>query len=214
MRYSAFMARSNAGTKGVPRLEREDQILTIASEVFADDGFAMANIQAIADRAGISKPLIYNYFTSKEGLFLACIDRAGGIVADEIERIANEDSVGIERGMRTLDGMFHVLEDQRHLWRLFYDRSAPTTGPVADAVGHYTERITKLADEGVAELMALSGITDSLDVSAMTAVWMGIVDSLMRWWVEHPDESAAAMTERSGRLLSAILEGAIPGGAQ
>ena len=202
------MARSNAGTKGVPRLERENQILTFASEVFAEDGFAGANIQTVAERAGISKPLIYHYFGSKEGLFLACIERAGEIVAAEVERIANEDIVGIERGMRTLDGMFHVLEDQRHLWRLFYDRTAPTTGPVADAVNHYTERITKLADEGVSELMALSGNTERLDVSAMTAVWMGIVDSLMRWWVDHPDESAAAMTERSGRLLVAILGGA------
>jgi len=198
------MARSNAGTKGVPRLEREDQILTLASEVFAAEGFATTNIQAIAERAGISKPLIYNYFGSKEGLFLACIERAGEIVAAEVERIANEDTVGVERGMRTLDGMFHVLEDQRHLWRLFYDRTAPTTGPVAESVNHYTERITKLADEGVAELMALSGVTDRLDVSAMTAVWMGIVDSLMRWWVEHPDESADAMTARSGRLFVAI----------
>lgn len=202
------MARSNAGTKGVPRLEREDQILTLASEVFAAESFATTNIQTIAERAGISKPLIYNYFGSKEGLFLACIERAGEIVAAEVERIASEDTVGVERGMRTLDGMFHVLEDQRHLWRLFYDGTAPTTGPVADAVSHYTERITKLADEGVAELMALSGNTDRLDVSAMTAVWLGIVDSLMRWWVEHPDESAAAMTERSGRLLVAILGGA------
>jgi AcrR family transcriptional regulator len=208
MRYPESMARSNAGTKGVPRLEREDQILTVASEVFANEGFATTNIQAIAERAGISKPLIYNYFGSKEGLFLACIERAGHIVAEEVERIANEDTVGIERGMRTLDGMFRVLEDQRHVWRLFYDRTAPTTGPVADAVSHYTERITKLADEGVAELMALSGNTQRLDISAMTAVWLGIVDSLMRWWVEHPDESASAMTERSGRLLVAILGGA------
>ena len=207
MRYPRFMARSNAGTKGVPRLEREEQILSVASEIFAEESFAATNIQTVADRAGISKPLIYNYFSSKDGLFLACIERGGEIVAGEIERIANEDSVGIERGMRTLDGMFHVLEDQRHLWRLFYDRTAPTTGPVAAAVTHYTERITKLADEGVAELMALSGVTDRLDVSAMTTVWMGIVDSLMRWWVDHPAESADDMTRRSGRLLAAILGG-------
>src|SRR4051794_1914388 len=115
------MARSNAGTKGVPRLERETQILAVASEIFAADGFGATNIQVVADRAGISKPLIYNYFGSKEGLFLACLERAGAIVADEIERIAQGDSVGIERGMRTLEGMFKVLDDQRHLWRLFYD---------------------------------------------------------------------------------------------
>jgi len=202
------MARSNAGTKGVPRLERETQILTVASQIFAAEGFGATNIQAVADQAGISKPLIYNYFGSKEGLFLACLERAGAIVADEIERIAQGDAVGIERGMRTLEGMFNVLEDQRHLWRLFYDRTAPTTGAVADSIAHFTARITKLADEGVAELMSLSGITDRQDVSAMTAVWMGIVDSLMRWWVDHPDESADAMVGRAGRLYLAILGGA------
>ena len=202
------MARSKAGTKGVPRLERETQILAVASEIFAADGFGATNIQVIADQAGISKPLIYNYFGSKEGLFLGCLERAGAIVADEIERIAQGDSVGIERGMRTLAGMFTVLDDQRHLWRMFYDRSAPATGAVADAIEHYTARITKLADEGVAELMSLSGNTDRLDISAMTAVWMGIVDSLMRWWVDHPDESADDMMARTGRLLGAILGGA------
>jgi AcrR family transcriptional regulator len=207
------MARSKAGTKGVPRLERETQILAVASEIFAAEGFGATNIQVVAERAGISKPLIYNYFGSKEGLFLACLERAGAIVADEIERIAQGDSVGLERGMRTLEGMFNVLEDQRHLWRLFYDRSAPTTGAVADAVAHYTARITKLADEGVAELMSLSGVTDRLDVSAMTAVWMGIVDTLMRWWVDHPEESADEMMARAGRLLIAILGAGSTGGA-
>ena len=201
------MARSRAGTKGVPRLERETQILSVASEVFAAEGYGATNIQVVADGAGISKPLIYNYFGSKEGLFLACLERAGEIVADEIERIANEDAVGIERGMRTLDGMFEVLEDQRHLWRLFYDRTAPTSGAVADAVANYTDRITKLADEGVSELMTMSGNTDRLDISAMTAVWMGMVDSLMRWWVDHPQESASEMKERIRRLLVAILGG-------
>lgn len=201
------MARANAGTKGVPRLERESQILAVASEVFGSDGYGATNIQTIAERAGISKPLVYNYFGSKEGLFLACLDRAGTIVADEIERIARGDAVGVERGMRTLDGMFTILEPQRHLWKLFYDPTAPTTGAVADAIDHYTQRISKLADEGVSELMALAGNSDPVDVSAMTAVWLGIVDSLMNWWMEHPEESAAAMMQRCVRLLTALLGG-------
>ncbi len=209
------MARANAGTKGVPRLERESQILTVASEVFGSDGYGAANIQTIADNAGISKPLVYNYFGSKEGLFLACLDHAGSIVADEIERIARGDAVGIERGLRTLDGMFAILEPQPYLWKLFYDPSAPTTGAVADAIDHYTQRISKLADEGVAELMTLAGNTDPVDISAMTSMWLGIVDSLMNWWMEHPQETAAAMTQRCIRLLTALLgEGADTAGSR
>lgn len=201
------MPRPNAGTKGVPRLDRETQILDVASEHFGTHGFAATSVAAIADGAGISKPLIYNYFGSKEGLYEACLDRGGALVADEIERIARGDAVGLERGLQTLGGMFTLLEQQRHLWRLFFDPSAPPTGPVADSIALYADRIGKLAEEGVSELMGLAGNDDGLDISAMTSVWLGIVDSLMNWWVEHPDETAEQMMQRCARLLSALLGG-------
>jgi AcrR family transcriptional regulator len=201
------MARSNAGTKGVPRLERESQILVVASEIFGTDGYGATNIQTIADRAGISKPLIYNYFGSKEGLFLACLERAGQIIIDEIERVAHGDAIGIERGMLTLQAMFAILEPQRYLWRLIYDSTAPRDGAVADTTAHYADRITKLADEGVAELMRLGGNAHELDVSAMTGVWMGIVDSLVNWWIDRPEVSADSMYERCLRLLGVIAAG-------
>ncbi|AXT86123.1 TetR/AcrR family transcriptional regulator [Aeromicrobium sp. A1-2] len=199
------MVRPNAGTKGVPRLDRETQILDIASEQFGTHGYAATSVAAIAGLAGISKPLIYNYFGSKEGLYEACLDRGGSLVADEIERIARGDTVGIERGMQTLGGMFALLERQRYLWRLFFDVTAPSTGPIADSVTLYADRIGKLAEEGVAELMSLAGNDDELDVSAMTAVWLGIVDSLMNWWVDHPDDTAEQMMQRCLRLLRALL---------
>lgn len=201
------MVRPNAGTKGVPRLDRETQILDIASEQFGTHGFAATSVATVADKAGISKPLIYNYFGSKEGLYEACLDRGGALLADEIERIARGDSVGIERGMATLAGMFALLEPQPYLWRLFFDSTAPSTGSIADSVALYAERIGKLADEGVTELMTLAGNTDALDISAMTAVWLGIVDSLMNWWMEHPDESADQMMQRCMRLLAALFGG-------
>ncbi|WP_229054582.1 TetR/AcrR family transcriptional regulator [Aeromicrobium sp. Leaf350] len=207
------MARTNAGTKGVPRAEREQQILAVASLAFGTDGFAATNLADVAAEAGISKPLIYNYFGSKEGLFAACLDEAGDLMAGEIERIARGDAVGIERGIRTLDGMFAVLDEQRHLWRLLHDRTAPSTGAIADVVSHHTERIDKLAHEGVTELLALAGDTDERDISVMTAAWLGIVDSLMDWWVAHPDETATQMNERVTRLFTALLVDIVRGDA-
>lgn len=199
------MTKKNAGTKGVPRLDRENQILDVASEEFAAQGYAATNLAVIADKAGISKPLIYNYFASKEGLFTACLDRAGTVLANEIERIAREDTAGIERGMRTLDGIFATLQPQPHFWQLFFDGSAPATGPVGEATAHYKDRITKLAEEGVAELMNLAGNSEPLDISAMTQVWMSIVDALVNWWLNHPDQTAEQMMARCLRLLQALF---------
>ena len=59
------------GTKGVPRADREQQIVSIAIDEFAEHGYAGASMLSIAGRAGISKPLVYQYFGSKDGLYAA-----------------------------------------------------------------------------------------------------------------------------------------------
>src|SRR5579864_3533760 len=54
-----------AGTRGVPRSVREPLILSVAGQVFADDGYERASMDRIADLAGVSKPMLYAYFGSK-----------------------------------------------------------------------------------------------------------------------------------------------------
>ncbi|UDY23530.1 TetR/AcrR family transcriptional regulator [Nocardioides sp. Kera G14] len=204
-----------AGTKGVPRADREDQILRAAAETFGLQGYAATSVADVAARAGISKPLVYAYFGSKEGLLTASLHHSGAILVDEIERIAVSGVVGLERALRTLEGIFGLLEEQPWLWRLFFDATVPRTDEsVAAELAFYTDRITALAHDGVSEMLALGGNTDPTDVSAMTAVWMGIVDSLVNWWLDHPDESAAAMTERSVRLFVAALAVPLPESVQ
>jgi len=199
-----------AGTKGVPRADREAQILRAAGEIFGTEGYAATSVAAVAERAGISKPLVYQYFGSKEGLFTACLHDSGVLVADEIERIARGGAIGLERGLLTLQGIFALLEPQKWRWRLFFDPTAPRDGAVAEEIAGYSRRLTALAEEGVGELMHLAGDDDPLDTSAMVKVWMTIVDALVTWWLDHPDQSAAEMTERCVRLFEAVAHAEFP----
>jgi len=207
---ASSVIQSRAGTKGVPRADREAQIVRAACEVFGTEGYAGTSVAAVAARAGISKPLVYQYFGSKEGLFCACLHHGGQILAGEMERVAAGDVVGLERALLTLDAIFHLLEPQPWLWRLFFDPGAPREGEIADAVAGYTARITTLAIEGVGELLRLQGDEDPLDVDAMTRVWMSIFDALVTWWLDHPDEPADAMTERCVRLFTAVTSADVP----
>ena len=52
-------------------------MLEAAGQAFAAHGFHDASMDAIAEAAGISKPMLYNYFGSKEGLYAAYIERSG-----------------------------------------------------------------------------------------------------------------------------------------
>jgi AcrR family transcriptional regulator len=203
--------RPNAGTKGVPRADREDQIVGLAIEVFGAQGYAATSVADIAERAGISKPLIYQYFGSKEGLFRACLHRAGDILAGELERVARGDAVGLDRALRTLAGMFAVLEPQPWIWRLFFDPTIPSSeAGISAEIAGYTDRLRALAEEGVGELLRLSGDEDPLDVSALTSVWMSVADSLVTWWLDHPDETRESMTARCFRLFQVVLGAPLP----
>jgi AcrR family transcriptional regulator len=193
------------GTKGVARAEREAQILGVAGEVFAERGAALASVAEIAERAGISKPLIYNYFGSREGLLSACLTYAAQVIVAEIERSAGLGEVGLARALVTLDGMFVVLADRPWIWRLVND---PTLGSVSEAaavLAPYRDKIMALAADGVGELMHLAGDDDEDDVSALVAVWSSVFDALVTWWVDHPGTSPEEMSARCARLFEAVF---------
>lgn len=192
------------GTKGVPRAEREDQILAVAVGEFAHHGYSGASMVQIAARAGISKPLIYQYFGSKDGLYLVCLHHvAGDLVArlDEAE-LAVDDTLASR--IYPLQAVFDALEPQRDAWRLLFDTTMPASGPIPAAASGYQERTTALAASGSERFLRARGIDSPLDASALTAVWMGLVNSLVEWWLHHPEESADAMTQRCVRLLIAV----------
>ncbi|WP_370290384.1 TetR/AcrR family transcriptional regulator [Nocardioides sp.] len=207
---SSTTARSGAagargGTKGVARGEREEQILAVAGAVFGEQGYAATSVADIAARAGISKPLIYNYFGSKDGLFERVVGEAAALIVTEIERSARLGAVGVERGLVTLDGVFGVLEGRIWTWQVVNDPTAPTTGSIATVQDACRRRLEELAAEGVGELLRLAGVTDPLDVEAMTAVWGQVFATLVTWWTQHPDVTREQMTARCVRLFDAVL---------
>ena len=74
----------------LPRDERRGQLLGAASEVFVDRGYHAAGMDEIADRAGVSKPVLYQHFSSKLELYLA-------VLARHVENLVS----GVRQALRT-----------------------------------------------------------------------------------------------------------------
>ncbi|MEV0398594.1 TetR/AcrR family transcriptional regulator [Actinoallomurus sp. NPDC050550] len=68
------------------RADREQQMLDVAEEVFAERGYGAVSMEEIAERVGLSKPMLYEYFGSKEGLLLGVIRRARGELRETTEQ--------------------------------------------------------------------------------------------------------------------------------
>ncbi len=72
--------------------ERREQILSAATDIFAEKGYQRATTREIADKAGVSEGLIYSYFESKDHLLLAILEELANSGFDEI--IFDEESHG------------------------------------------------------------------------------------------------------------------------
>ena len=71
--------------------ERREKILEVGIEEFSSKGYENANINIIAKNAGISVGLMYKYFSTKEDLFITCIQRGMSILDTILEDIMNSD---------------------------------------------------------------------------------------------------------------------------
>lgn len=108
------------------RAERERQILDAAVAVFSERGFQQASMDAVAERVGVTKPVLYTHFGSKDGLLLACITRARAEllqVTTTAVATATSPQDALRRGTRAF---FSYLDEQGPAWTLLY--SETTTG--------------------------------------------------------------------------------------
>ena len=107
----------------LPRAERERQILDAALVVFAERGFQNASMDAVAERVGVTKPVVYTHFGSKEGLLLACLAQARA----ELLEVTTAAAAAADRPEETLRqgtlAFFRYVEN-RPAWSLMCAESA------------------------------------------------------------------------------------------
>ena len=101
----------------LPRDERRGQLLGAASEVFVDRGYHAAGMDEIADRAGVSKPVLYQHFSSKLELYLA-------VLARHVENLVS----GVRQALRT-------TTDNRQRLRAAVRRSSTSSSTTARVTG-------------------------------------------------------------------------------
>ena len=74
-----------------------ERLLETATELFAEKGYAAASVREIVEKAGVSKPVLYYYFKSKEGLFYAILEWAAGVQQNILNDIFEARGTVLER---------------------------------------------------------------------------------------------------------------------
>jgi AcrR family transcriptional regulator len=207
--------RGAAARRRVPRVERQQQMLDVAARVFAERGYHAASMDEIAAEVGVSKPMLYAYFDSKEGLYLACIDRAGQDLLESMRRAAGEGLSPEDRLWAGILAFFEFVDERREGWSVLFHEASTRGGPFAAEVAQLRARISGIVDELLAEAAAAHGIApagfDTTEPLAHALVGAG--ESLANWWLEHPAETKEAVALRLMNFAWVGLGGLVSGQA-
>ena len=184
----------------VPRELRRRHLLELATELFSERGFAAASMDELAERGGVSKPVIYGLFGSKEGVLVAVIDELG----IELNRAVVEAVAG-KRGPEELLrsgslAFFGFVGERSETWSMIFGatRSIETAAstPAAAKIAEIRARQDMLVSAVIlASAQELGGSPDQLEVSAITRALNGVYEGLVEWWTDHPEVEPEQLTE-------------------
>ncbi|HEY1571113.1 MAG TPA: TetR/AcrR family transcriptional regulator [Pseudonocardiaceae bacterium] len=182
----------------MPRADRERQMMSVAEQVFAERGYVAASMDEIADRVGVSKPMLYEYFGSKEGLLVACIRQARA----ELLRVTSNAALAAptpEDKLRAgLIAYFEFIRAHGQAWALLRTEAAVVGPSAAGEIEAGRQQQTDL----ISSTMALYAPTPStLDMAPAAEVIVGGCERLALWCDQHPETTAEQAAELVMRLI-------------
>ncbi len=123
-------ARS-AGTR-LPRPARRRQLLGAAQEVFVAQGYHAAAMDEIAERAGVSKPVLYQHFPGKLELYLALLDESAEALAATVRRALASTRDNKQRVAATFTAFFDFVGSTGQAFRLVFESDLRNEPAVRD----------------------------------------------------------------------------------
>ncbi|WP_167109290.1 TetR/AcrR family transcriptional regulator [Amycolatopsis granulosa] len=174
-------------------------MLEVAEAVFAERGFAAASMDEIAERVGVSKPMLYEYFHSKEGLLLACVAQARAELREVTER-AVEGSTDARAALRSgLRAFFVFARERRQGWSLLRHELALIGTSASEALEATRRQQTDL----IAKLMAryFDAGAGALVLDAAAELVVGASERLAIWCEKHDEVTPDLATDLAMEVL-------------
>jgi AcrR family transcriptional regulator len=184
--------------------ERREQLLDIGRSLFAERGFGAASIEEIASRASVSKPVVYEHFGGKEGLYAVVVDRE---MSHLLEQVTGALTGGHPRELleQAALALLTYIEDETDGFRILVRDS-----PVTSTTGNFSSLINDIASQ-VEHILAgefkARGFETKL-AGLYSQALVGMVALTGQWWLEarkpRKEEVAAHLVNLAWNGLSGL----------
>jgi AcrR family transcriptional regulator len=178
----------------LPREQRRQQVLAAALDVFAGSGYHSASMDEIAERAGVSKPVLYQHFPGKLDLYLALLD--AGI--DELMAAARAALSGTTdnatRVAAMVNAYFDFVENPNGAYRLVFEGDMSNEPAVRQRVDAADLTLAQMSAAVISEDTGLAESEALLIASGM----QGLVHVAARRWLRRHEEPEGEGTASEG----------------
>jgi AcrR family transcriptional regulator len=191
------------GTR-LPRQARRRQLLGAAQEVFVAQGYHAAAMDEIAERAGVSKPVLYQHFPSKLELYLALLDQHAERLVDRVREALASTTDNKARVAASVSAYFDFVDGGDGAFRLVFESDLRNDPAVAERV----ERMTQACVDAIAETIAHDTGYRAEEAQLLSIGLSGLMEVGARWWLTSPDRIPK---ERAVELLMGLAWRGISG---
>lgn len=178
--------------------ERREQLLEIGRSVFAQKGFEATSVEEIASRAGVSKPIVYEHFGGKEGLYAVIVDRETSALLGALESALEDPSAHPRRLMEQAALAFLTYIDEREDGFRILAQDSPAfraSGSYSSVLGDIAAKVSWIL---AAQLRPRKYPVRDAEIYAQMLV--GMVAFTGQWWLESRKPSKEEVAARMVNL--------------
>jgi AcrR family transcriptional regulator len=156
--------------------ERRAQLLEVARRAFGTSGFHAVSMEAVAKEAGVTKPILYDHFSSKKDLYLALIDADLAVLHDSVRQALDSPIGNRERIRASFEAYFDFVDEEADGFRLLMQE---TVGAERD----FRERVERVRDQILSEVADLivresRRKLDRVHAETVAAALIGMVETV------------------------------------
>jgi AcrR family transcriptional regulator len=179
-------------------------MLEVAERLMAERGYHAVSVDELAAEVGVSKPMVYAYFGSKEGLLVGAIRRARTGLLEAIVHAVDGLTDPEEVLRRGLLAAFEFIDQHNAAWRMLRQELNLNQGPAAEEFEAIRQQQTEFNAVLISSLVDSRLQLSPLELEAYGEIIVGACERLAVWRDRHPEVTAE---EASGHVMALIWPG-------
>ncbi|MFJ9554982.1 TetR/AcrR family transcriptional regulator [Nocardiopsis sp. NPDC101807] len=191
-------APSDARARGtrLPRVRRRRQLLSAAQEVFVARGYHAAAMDEIADRAGVSKPVLYQHFPGKLELYLALLEEHSEALVEKQREALESTDDNRQRVAASFQAYFDFVAGDGEAFRLVFESDLRNLPAVREKTEQTFQRCAELIG---AVIRQDTSISDE-EAHLLSIGLVGMAETSARYWLNNhgavPKDAAEQLVAR------------------